>query len=264
MSDPLDGYHSGEFTTGGRTRPVHRTGQGPAVIVVSEIPGITPLVAEFGRRVAGIGCTAVLPSLFGTPGRPPSMGYALRSLGSACISREFAILAAGRTSPITSWLRALAAQAHAECGGPGVGVVGMCLTGNLALAMAVDDVVLAPVMSQPSLPFPIGAARRGDPGVSPTDLATVRRRGDDGLCVLGLRFTGDPFVSADRFASLRAQLGDAFVAIEIDSSPGNPYGYPDKAHSVLTEHYLHEEGSPTRAALDRVLDLFRRTLLTAS
>ena len=64
-------------------------------------------------------------------------------------------------------------QAHAECGGPGVGVVGMCFTGNFALAMAVDDVVLAPVLSQPSLPFAIGRARRGDVGVSDGDLATV-------------------------------------------------------------------------------------------
>lgn len=36
-------------------------GTGPAVIVIHEVPGITPLVAEFGRKVAQRGMTAVLP-----------------------------------------------------------------------------------------------------------------------------------------------------------------------------------------------------------
>ncbi len=56
------------FEHNGKSKTVLRTGSGPAVIVMSEIPGITPRVAEFGRKVSGIGCTAVLPSLFGVPG----------------------------------------------------------------------------------------------------------------------------------------------------------------------------------------------------
>ena len=65
MAGPMDGFERRTFTFEGKTREVYRTGSGPAVIVIAEIPGITPKVAEFGRRVADIGCTAVLPRLFG-------------------------------------------------------------------------------------------------------------------------------------------------------------------------------------------------------
>lgn len=259
----LDGFTLSTFTAVGKTRDVYRLGSGPAVVIISELPGITPHVADFGRRVADLGCTAVLPRVFGEPGRPPDGLYVLRSFVPACISREFSAFALRRTSPITVWLRALARQAHADCGGPGVGVVGMCFTGGFALAMMVDDVVLAPVLSQPSLPLPLTKAHRRDLGISDDDLARVKERCDDGICLLGLRFTGDPVVPAERFERLRQELGDAFVSVEIDSSPGNPEGHPKKAHSVLTEHLIDTPGSATRAALDQVLELFRTRLLVA-
>jgi dienelactone hydrolase len=261
LTDPLAGYTKAPFTAEGKSRDVYRTGSGPAVVVISEIPGITPLVAQFGRRVAAVGCTAVLPHLFGQPGRAPSTAYEAEVFAWACISREFTTLARRRTSPVTTWLRALAGQAHQECGGPGVGVVGMCLTGGFALAMMVDDVVLAPVLSQPSLPFAIGNANKADLGISDDDLAIVKQRCQAGVCVLGLRFTGDRMVPAERFQRLRDELGDAFVAVEIDSASGNPHGHPAMAHSVLTEHLIDDEGSPTRAALDQVLALFRDRLV---
>ncbi len=81
------------------------------------------------------------------------------------------------------------------------------------------------------------------------------------MCVLGLRFTGDRAVPAERFARLREELGDGFVGVEIDSSKGNPHGIPGVAHSVLTGHLVDEPGHPTRDALDQVLDLFRKRLL---
>jgi dienelactone hydrolase len=258
----MEGFEQTTFSHGGKTRDVYRTGSGPAVIVIAEIPGITPKVAGFARRVAAIGCTAVLPHLFGVPGKEPSGLYALQSIGPACVSREFAAFALRTTSPVTVWLRALARAEHERCGGPGVGAVGMCFTGGFALAMMVDDVLLAPVLSQPSLPFPIGQARARDVGLSDADLARVKQRAaDDDVCVLGLRFTGDRIVPAARFQRLREELGDRFVAVEIDSSPGNPHGIPSMAHSVLTEHFVDEPGHPTRQALDRVLTLFREKLL---
>jgi dienelactone hydrolase len=228
------------------------------------MPGITPLVAEFARRVAAIGCTAVVPHLFGDPGRSPTLGYVAQTAGWVCVSREFSTFAKRRTSPVTTWLRALATQAHAECGGPGVGVVGMCLTGGFALAMMVDEVVLAPVLSQPSLPFTLSAAHRRDLGISDDDLETVKGRCASGASVIGLRFSGDKLAPADRFARLREELGDAFVAVEIDSSPGNAEGYRKGAHSVLTEDLKDVEGSASRDALDLVLDLFRTKLLVES
>ena len=173
-----------------------------------------------------------------------------KALGPACISREFSVLALKKTSPVTVWLRALAAEEHKRCGGPGVGVVGMCFTGGFALAMMVDDTVVAPVLSQPSLPFPVSKKHKADVGISDADLATVRARVADGACVLGLRFSNDPYCFAERFETLRRELGDGFVAVELDSSEGNPYGHPKNAHSVLTEHLDDRDGTPTRAALD--------------
>ena len=260
QSDPLEGFRPEPFSALGATRTIWRTGEGPAVIVVHEIPGITPLVAAFARRVAERGMTAVLPELFGRPGREMSVPYTLSSGLRACISREFGALATGRTSPITAWLRELALVEHRRCGGPGVGAVGMCLTGGIALGMMVDPVVVAPVLSQPSAPFPLRASRRRDVGLSEEDLASVKERVAGGACVIGMRFTGDLAVPAERFERLRQELGDGFIGVEIDSSAGNPWGYKPRAHSVLTEDYVDDEGSPTRLALDQVLDFFAERL----
>jgi dienelactone hydrolase len=142
-----------------------------AVLVIAEMPGISPMVLGFADRVVALGCTAVLPDLFGDAGRDPlapgfgSQLYGLSSMARACISREFTVFATGRSSPVVTFLRALAAKEHARCGGPGVGVVGMCFTGGFALAMAVDPIVLAPVMSQPS-----------PPGLPRVDAATQKGR----------------------------------------------------------------------------------------
>ncbi len=260
MSDVLAGFDRSTFVHGGETRVVYRTGSGPAVIVMSELPGITPAVADFAGKVAGVGFTAVMPHLFGEDGRAPTVGYTLGSTARACIAREFTVLAAGRTSPVIGWLRALAADEHGRCGGPGVGAVGMCFTGGFALGMMVDDVVLAPVLSQPSLPFGVTKARRRDLGLSPGDLSRVQARAAAGCPVLGLRFSGDRMSPPDRFDHLRELLGDAFVAVEIDSSRGNPHGHARMSHSVLTEHLDDRPGTPTRAALDQVLAFFTQRL----
>jgi dienelactone hydrolase len=267
-ADVLARYDHATFTHEGKTRAVFRRGAGPAVIVIAEIPGITPKVVEFANRVVEIGCTAVLPHLFGDPGRDPLAGgrlkavaYALTSLVPACVSREFTVLATGRTSPVVSWLRALAADEHARCGGPGVGAVGMCFTGGFALAMATDDRLLAPVLSQPSLPFALTSGRKRSIDISTSDLEVVQGRcADEGLRVLGLRFQGDRFVPAERFQFLADALGDAFLAVELDDGAANPDALT-KPHSVLTEHLIDEPGQPTRDALDQVLDLFRARLL---
>lgn len=260
------------FSHGGATHEVYRKGTGPAVIVITEMPGMSPHVLGFADRVAALGCTVVLPNLFGQAGRDPAAGsklsqagYMLRSWTNVCVSREFSSLAAGQSSPVVDWLRALAAQEHERCGGPGVGAVGMCFTGGFALAMAVDDRVLAPVMSQPSLPLVLFKSRRRAIDCSVKDLGTVRGRCDStGLKVLGLRFHGDPFVPEERFEYLREQLGDGFISVELQQSDGHPDGPLSKPHSVLTGDLVDEPGEPTRDALDQVLDLFREKLLTGA
>jgi dienelactone hydrolase len=263
--DPLDDFEELAFEHERTSRVVYRKGTGPAVVVMAEMPGITPKVADFARRIVDIGCTVWMPVLFGTPGKAPSPGYTMRSIGPACVAREFAAFATGRTAPVTVWLRALAAHAHAESGGPGVGAIGMCFTGGFALGMTVDDRMLAPVLSQPSLPIAwpgrLGRAQRRDLHLAPADLDRVKQRTAGGLCVLGLRFTGDPLSPPARFASLRRELGEAFIGVEIDSSKTNAHGIPRLAHSVVTEHLVDEEGHPTRDALQQVLDFFRTRLV---
>jgi dienelactone hydrolase len=256
----LAGFTASSFAHEGVSRAVYRRGEGPGVVVMHEVPGITPPVAAFAARVAEAGFTVFVPHLFGTPGKPASLVYTAAELARACISREFAVLAARESSPITTWLRALCRHVHAELGGKGVGALGMCLTGNFALALMVDPVVMAPVLSQPSLPFAVGAERCAGLHLSDADLAAVKRRVADGCPVLGLRFTGDLAVPAARFDRLRAELGAGFEAVEIDSSAGNPHAIPRTAHSVLTEHLVDEAGHPTRAALEQVLAFFAERL----
>ena len=64
---------------------------------------------------------------------------------------------------------------HDELGGPGVGALGMCFTGGYALGMMVDSTVLAPVLSQPSLPLGPGRKRKAAVGISDDDFAAVKR-----------------------------------------------------------------------------------------
>lgn len=260
----LDRYDRFDFSDQETTRRVFVRGEGPGIVVMTEVPGIYDAVIEFADRLVDTGYRVYLPDLIGEAGRPFSNGYALRSIARACIAREFHVLAARGSSPITVWLRALARRAHAECGGPGVGCIGMCLTGNFGLAMMVDPSVMAPVLSQPSLPFPLGAARRRALHVSDEELAEVKRRvRDEGAQVLGLRFTGDPMCPPERFETLRRELGDGFEGIEVDSSKDNPHGIPSSAHSVVTRDLVDEAGHPTRAALDRVLGFFAERLKPA-
>lgn len=237
----LSGWTKGSFTAATLTRDTYRKGDGPVVVVVHEIPGITPAVERFANDVVAAGFTVVMPDLVGTPGREVSGGYTISSMLKVCISREFTNMALNKTSPIISWLRALARSLHQEVGGVGVGAVGMCFSGGFALGMMVDDIMVAPVLSQPSMPFAIGKNRATDLNLSPDDAAVIAERAQQGCQVLGLRFDKDKLVG-DRFSSLRSLLGDAFVAVEIPSSS-------PKDHSVLTEQ--RDEDS-----VQRVLQFF--------
>ena len=241
----LEGWEKGSFTAATITRDTYRRGTGPVVVVVHEIPGITPAVERFANDVVNAGFTVVMPDLVGIPGKEVSGQYLASSMLKVCISKEFTNMALNKTSPIISWLRALAKSLHAEVGGVGVGAVGMCFSGGFALGMMVDPIMVAPVLSQPSLPFAIGKKRGADLNLSPDDAAVIAQRASEGCQVLGLRFDKDKAVG-DRFSSLRNLLGDAFIAVELPSqSP--------RDHSVLTEQRDEE-------SVQRVLQFFAEKL----
>jgi len=252
----LSAYAKFHFTHDGRAYPVYRRGSGPAVVIMHEMPGLHPLVIRFADRVAEAGMTVFCPSLFGAPGKPVGQAYtALTALAVVCMRREFYVWRGDRSSPVVDWLRALARHAHGECGGKGVGAVGMCFTGGFALAMMTDPSVVAPALSQPSLPLPRDRPRpSAEIGLSPQEIACVKGRLEaEDLTVLGLRFKSDKLVPDARFATYRREFGDRFEAIELEDEDARPAYIPP--HSVLSLH-LKEEG-PTKAAEQRVIQFFR-------
>lgn len=251
-----------DMTFGGKTKPVLTIGNaGPAVIVIHEVYGFTPTLARFCRWLVDAGFRVYAPILLGTPDATNPEKITRTRLLGLCVSREFTLFRTGRSSPVVEWLKPLAHRAHAECGGPGVGVIGMCLTGGFALSMAVDPVVLAPVLSQPGMPASSAAAL----DISADDLATVKRRTrDEGLTIQGYRFDGDPLSKAEKFTTLRREFGSAFCGTELPASAGNPDSPLGRAgrppHSVFTSDLIDAEGEVTRAAVDQVIRFFTEAL----
>ena len=260
---PLSDFEARIVAIDGASRTVYTAGHGPAVIVMAEMPGISPDVARFARWVRDAGFSVFMPSLFGRDGAYPEAEAGLAVLKRACISSEFRAFAANESSPVTAWLRALARLAHDECGGPGVGAIGMCFTGNFALSMMLESSVLAPVLCQPSLPL-------GEPGalqITPGELIRVTERLErENLTVRAYRFDGDQHCTAERFAAYTAALGTRFVATVLPTSAGNPSPPPffEKVvgcpHSVVTAHLVDETGHPTIAARDEILAFFTQRL----
>lgn len=261
--DPLEDFVAREITLRDVAKTVYVAGAGPAVIVMTEMPGISPHVARFSRWVRDAGFTVYMPSLFGRDGAVPTVEEGTAIFRRTCLSAEFRAFAANESSPVTAWLRALAKLAHEECGGPGVGAIGMCFTGNFALTMMLEPAMLAPVLCQPTLPL-------NDPAgleIAPEELVAVRRRLErDDLTVMGYRFQGDRYCTAQRFAAYSEALGDRFLPRVLPDSAANRNTPPffehvvASPHSVVTAHLIDEAGQPTIAARDEILSFFAQRL----
>jgi dienelactone hydrolase len=262
--DALDDFNQRDISFDEVSKKTYVAGKGPAVIVMTEMPGISPQVARFARWVRNAGFTVYMPSLFGVDGAVPSAEEGEAIMRRACISAEFRAFAnkkgTNKSSPVTLWLRALAKLAHAECGGPGVGAIGMCFTGNFALTMMLEPTMLAPVLCQPSLPFDDLAGLE----ISPDELALVKQRLDkEDLTVLAYRFEGDKFCKAERFAAYSEALGQRFAARILPDSAANQTKLNSffehvvaTPHSVVTAHLIDKAGQPTIAARDEILAFF--------
>jgi dienelactone hydrolase len=263
-TDPLEDFERREITLEDAMKKVYVAGAGPAVIVMTEMPGISPHVARFARWVRDAGFTVYMPSLFGRDGAVADAEEGKAVFQHACVSAEFRAFAGNKSSPVTQWLRALARLAHGECGGPGVGAIGMCFTGNFALTMMLEPSVLAPVLSQPALPLDNPAGIE----ISPEEIAAVKQRLDrEDLTVMAYRFEGDKFCTAQRFAAYAEALGTRFVARVLPDSAANQESLPSffaqvvaSPHSVVTAHLIDEAGQPTIAARDEILSFFARRL----
>ncbi len=257
----LSGWTAEPFTAAGLTHDVYRKGEGPGVVLIPEMPGLHPGVLALGNHLVDNGFTVASPSLYGTPGAPSSRPGAVPVMLRGCVAKEFAAFATNADRPVAHYLRALARDLNEKTPGKGVGVIGQCWSGGFALAAAVDDSVLAPVLSQPSLPIGLTAKQKRDPGLSEAELKIVEQRAaNDGLCALGLRFSEDPMVPAQRFKTLNERLGDAFEVIEISSKAGNEHGFGRMAHSVLTLEMREQEAHPAYEARKRVVEFLTARL----
>src|SRR5271170_6110703 len=119
QDDPLEDFEPRTVTLEDVAKVVQVAGTGPAVIVMTEMPGISPHVARFARWVRDAGFTVYMPSLFGRDGAVPGAAEGAEVFQRACVSAEFQALASNKSSPVTTWLRSLARFAHEERGGPG-------------------------------------------------------------------------------------------------------------------------------------------------
>ncbi|MGK7934479.1 MAG: dienelactone hydrolase family protein [Xenococcaceae cyanobacterium] len=259
-------------------RLVYKKGSGAAVILMHELPGMIPECVDLARRLAE-NFTVYMPLLFGEPNKPFSIPKMLQYTAQICISQEFYCFAQHKSSPITEWLKALCRQAKQECGGKGVGVIGMCLTGGFVLSLMADDSVIAPVASQPSLPFGITSAHKAALGVSPAELDVAKTRANNGVPILALRFSDDKISPPNKFDTLRQEFGEAteviednaelcwkrnsaLETIEINSQPNNPYNLPQISHAVLTLGYSSESEHPANRVYQRVVEFLQSQLAT--
>lgn len=225
----LNGFNRFDFAKEGTTKPVYRRGQGPGVILMHELPGMVPACVELARSIAAADYTVYMPLFFGQPDETRSLlALVPEVIGAWCIRREFTLLRRGLTSPITTWLRWLAQEVREQTGHVKVGAIGMCLTGNFALAMLLEDCVVAPVVCQPSLPLFGGSAGRRDIGLDAAHLVCIKDRvRRDDITILGFRFLGDRIAPAARFAQMEQEFQPHFLANNLLGDD----------HSVLTIHF---------------------------
>jgi dienelactone hydrolase len=257
MDDSLNDFRVFEFAPGpgAPRRTVYFKGEGPGVLIMHELPGLSPQCLDLGRRIAGNGFTVFLPLFFGRVGEHSILNIRF------CIAGTFSLWASSIDEPLLNWLRALAREIHGRCGGNGMAAIGLCLTGGFALALLVEPGLMAAVTSEPARPaMPVpGYAARIDLSAKQWQEACDRARRDN-IPTFGTRFTCDKKSPAQRFETIARGLGGNFRCFPIDTSPGNAYDIPASAHSVLTDHFVDEPEHPTRKVFDELIRFLHERL----
>ncbi len=229
------------------THDVYEKGDGPVVVIIQELPGIGQETLRLANAFLKKGFKVVMPHLFGPLGKTSMAGNLVRVL---CMHKEFRVLSTNQSSPVVNWLKALCRRVKEQNKVNGVGVIGMCLTGNFAIALMADEAVLAGVASQPSLPIHKGSGLH----LSQEEIDTIKGRLDEHGPMKAFRFEKDGLCPAARFEALDKTFnGDGKKRIELETLPG-------KGHAVLTIHFNDERGHPTKQALEKVLGYFSEKL----
>ncbi|HEY6131796.1 MAG TPA: dienelactone hydrolase family protein [Halioglobus sp.] len=249
---PIADYQSAPFTATCSngvtvTHAVYRRGSGAPVMIIQELPGIGPETLRLADEFVARGFAIVLPHLFGPLEKISTGGNLLRVF---CMRREFSLFETKRSSPIVDWLKALCREVQVQGNARGVGVIGMCLTGNFAISLMADDSVLAAVSSQPSMPL----MKATELHMSAQEIADVRRRIDATAPIHAYRFAGDPVCNAAKYQAIDKTFNDDGVTRVVTHT------LPGKGHSVLTLDFVDQEGHPTREALNEILQYFAAQL----
>ncbi len=231
--------------------------EGPPVIIIHELPGMNPECLNFGKRLVADGFSVYLPLLFGKAGKKASSSRTLGHLFQICVSREIYLFQLGKTSPVVSWLRSLCRRLHQEHNGKGVGVIGMCLTGGFAIPMMVEPSLMAPVLSQPSLPAGFSEASKQDFACSAEDLEIAKERAANGTTIKAFRFDADKISPQQRMESYQKEFGSALEYHCLKSDRQGEKG----CHAVFTLDYFDDEGHPTREAYKILVGFFKEKLM---
>ena len=244
------GFSQFGFEAAGTKKTVFYKGDGPGILLMHELPGMIAECVALARHIEAQGYCVFLPLLFGEPDIRFSRARTALLTARICVSREILAFAEEKDSPITTWLRALAREIRRRCpNGRGIGVIGMCLTGGFVINLMVEDVVLAPVACQPSLPFTLFGASRASLGVSAETLRAAVHRAPQAP-LLCYRFAEDKISPRERFARLEREFSPAFEG----------HNLPGRGHATLTVDFADTPGHPTHTERDRIMRFFHERL----
>lgn len=260
-NDPfhIEGFTCSKVTAADMTYRLYQSqSSGPAVLLLHELPGLYKEDVELGRRIAQCGFTVYMPLFFGKPnGRADGIegGWKIFWYGlteTVVPGTPFPAFRSGHASRVARWLNELLPSIHQKCGGKGVGVIGMCLTGSLPLALTGSGDVRAVVLCQPALPY----FSHSGLDVSETDIKTAK---DHKVDILALKFSADGKSPDARWRTLEKKFsgenypGNHYHELIIRSGDGSRYHAG--AHSIFGEHFNDVKGddAPTHVALQRAL-----------
>ncbi len=209
----------------GVSLPVYTSIRGSKpLIVLHELPGMSPSFVAYCRRMADEGFQVTMPLLFHRP-ESNMTGWQITKL---CISQEFRSMFYSRTSsgerPFTQWLQHLTRLVIDENPGQPVALLGMCLTGGFALLGFAERGVAAVICCQPAFPFVFGIKSLGL-SESQLSAAVEGARICPAPCIKGYRYAGDRFCRKSHMQAIEDRFGSSFER------------YPDlkgSGHSTLT------------------------------
>ena len=248
----LSAYQKSVFTADTRegrsiSHDVYSRGSGSPVVLIQELPGIGQETLRLADKLVDAGHEVVMPHLFGPLGKTSIGGNLLRVM---CMRKEFRLMATDASSPVSDWLRFLCREVRDSRSVRGVGVIGMCLTGNFAITLIGDDSVLAAVASQPAMPF----FKQGALHMSPQEIARSREALETEGPMRVLRFADDPLSTIEKSDCIHRTFNDD------GQERVKEIVLPGKGHSVLTLDFIDEAGHPTHEALENVLAYFAEKL----